>query len=371
MARYHADLARGLGADCDVAVGRWEGSPPVGRGEHGVVALPFEARAAHRPWNLLRTAAAVRAHGQRAEPEVVIAGGLRPLGPLAGRLARSLRARLVQIHHGGDLLQTARRWRRHRIGRARWRRLLSAPDLHAVNSRYTAGLARRLGIVPERIVVVAPEVDTAHFVPAASLEARRALRRGRGWDDDAIVTLFVGRLVERKGLEDLLVALATLPEQIRLVVAGPGDRGRWQQEGRRAGVADRVELLGPVDHETLPALYAAADLLVLPARDAEAEADPETFGIVCLEAAACGLPVLATRTGGIPEAVDDERSGLLVDPDDPRALAAAWRRLADDGGLRRALGLGGVRGPALRHGAGSSARALVQALQERGLVRGA
>jgi len=369
LARYYADLARGLGRDCTVAAGAWLGEPARVRGEPRLLALPFEARDAHRPRNLWRAGRSLGAELRAHPVEVVIGGSLRPFGPLAARLARRAGARFVQVLHGGDLLQTARRWRAHPIKRHRWRRLLAAPELHAVNSRYTADLAERMGIPADRIVVVPPEVDSERFSPAASEDARRALRRRLGWSPEECVSLFVGRLVERKGLEELFAALAGLPASVRLVVAGPGELGPWQRRAREAQVADRVTFLGAIDHADLPDVYRAADLFVAPSRDSERDADPESFGIVFLEAAASGLAVLGTRTAGVVEAVAEDVNGLLVAPGDRAGLRAAWRRLVDDSSLRAALGSAGRSRHAARYAAGSSARALRAALERE--ARGA
>jgi len=362
LARYYADLARGLGSSCTVATGSWAGELPRRRGEPRLLALPFEMRSAHRPWNLWRTARRLEADLREHPADVLVGGSLRPFGLLCARLARRRGMRFVQVLHGGDLLQTARKWQEHPVKRHRWRRLLGAPELYAVNSRYTAGLAERLGVPADRIAVVAPEVDTGHFTPPASEPARLDLRRRYGWRADDVVTLFAGRLVERKGLDDLFAALAGLPASVRLAVAGPGEVAHWQRRAREAGVAERVQFLGAVDYADLPDLYRAADLFAAPSRDSERDGDPESFGIVFLEAAASGLAVLGTRTGGIGEAVEEGVSGLLVRPGDLDGLHAGWRRLAGDPGLRASMGNAGRSGPAVRFGTGSSARALRVAL---------
>jgi len=368
MARYHLDLARGLGEGCQVLAPHWHGGAPHDAAPADVLELPFDAREAHRPWNRLRSR---RALGAASSSDLVLVGSPRPFGSLArlvGRTGGACRPALATIHHGGDLLQAAARWREHPLKRRRWAELVGLPDLHIVASRYTRRLARRLGFPEERVAVVCPEVDTEHFAPPVSAEQRRRWRHELGWGADPIVSLFVGRLIERKGIGDLLEGLASQPENVRLVLAGPGDLTHWQRRAELAGVAQRVEFLGDVDHSALPRLYGAADLLVGPSRDSEAQCDPENFGIVFLEAAACGLPVLATRTGGVPEAVDADRNGLLVEPSDVGALAAAWRRLAGDVSLRRRLGEAGPRGPAARYATGTSARSLRTALRDRNLV---
>ena len=136
----------------------------------------------------------------------------------------------------------------------------------------------------------------------------------------------------------------------------------WSALARQREAADRVDFLGAVDEETLPLLYRGADLFAAPSRERPEEDDIEGFGIVFLEAAASGLAVLSTRTGGIPEAVEEGVSGILVPPADPLALAEAWRGLAADPQRRRSLGEGGRRGRAATHGPGSSARRLREVL---------
>ena len=363
MARYYADWGRGLGEDAWVAAGGWEGHPPTRQGSETLIELPFDASVSHRPWNLWRTRRALRRMTVEARPRVLVAGNIRPFGPVARGICARSGLPLVLAYHGNDLLRTARRWRAHPVKGRRWREVTEAAALHVVNSAFTAGLAERLGLPAGRVAVVPPEVDTGRFRPAAGQEERAALRHGFGWQDGEVITLFVGRLVERKGLGDLFAALAALPAPARLVVAGPGPTGPWSARADEAGVSDRVRFLGAVSDEVLPQLYRAADLFAGPSRDRSEQDDVEGFGIVYLEAAASGLAVLATRTGGIPEAVEEGAGGLLVEPGDVDALAAAWNRLVADAALRAQLGRGGLAGRARVHGPGSSATRLRSVLE--------
>jgi phosphatidylinositol alpha-1,6-mannosyltransferase len=364
MARYYADLARGLGEDCAVAVGSWSGAPPMRDGEYDLLRLPFDAGASHRLWNLGVAHRRVRSALVGGRFDVVIAGNIRPYGPLVHRLARAADLPFAVVYHGNDLLRTARRWRESAWRRGTWSRLTAAARLHVVNSAYTARLGIAEGLPSDRIAVVPPEVDVRRFHPAANDEERTELRRRFGWGETDRVALFVGRLVERKGLDDLFIALRGLPRSARLVVAGPGDADRWRERAREAEIADRVSFLGSVDDETLPLLYRAADLFTGPSRERLEADDVEGFGIVFLEASASGLAVLSTRTGGIPEAVEDGVGGILVSPDRPEELAKAWLTLSGDAGLCRRLGEGGRRGRAAAHGPGSSARGLRDALSK-------
>jgi len=186
----------------------------------------------------------------------------------------------------------------------------------------------RLGVPASRITVVPCGVDVDHFTPQPGprREGRHRL-------------LSIGRLVERKGVDLAIRALVDLPDA-ELRIAGGPERARLMEdpEARRLaalaaelGVADRVELLGRVGHDDVPAVLADADVVVT---------TPwyEPFGIVPLEAAACGRPVVGSAVGGLLDTVQHGVTGLLVPPHDHRALAAAVRELLDDPVQRRRMG---------------------------------
>jgi glycosyltransferase involved in cell wall biosynthesis len=174
------------------------------------------------------------------------------------------------------------------------------------------------------------------FVPAESAAAPRARL---GWQDDAVVLTYVGGLLEAKGVLDL--AEAALPllradARLRLVFVGDGPcRARLQRLGRDAGRPDAVALAGAVAPEAVPTYLQASDALVLPSHS---EGMPQ----VVLEAMSCGLPVVATRVGGVPEAVLHGETGLLVAAGDVPGLREALRRVTADGDFRRAAGRRGA-----------------------------
>ncbi|MGW6295872.1 glycosyltransferase [Streptomyces sp. NPDC055058] len=186
-----------------------------------------------------------------------------------------------------------------------------------------------------RVSVVPCGVDAGHFRPGATGPAvppRRAPHR----------LLACGRLVRRKGYDLAVRALTRVPDAELVVAGGPAAArlGRDQEARRlwhlahRAGVADRVRMLGAVDPADMPALLCSADLvLCTPAY--------EPFGIVPLEAMACGVPVVATDVGGHRDSVADGTTGRLVAPGDPEAVAAAVRGLLADDATRRAYGAAG------------------------------
>ena len=152
-----------------------------------------------------------------------------------------------------------------------------------------------------------------------------------------------GRLVERKGIGNAISALAEVPDAELLVAGGPDAAGAGDAIPRRGGcarwpialgVGDRVLLRGRVDREAMPALLRSADVVVCVPWY-------EPFGIVPLEAMACGVPVVATAVGGLIDTVVDGVTGVHVPPRDPAALAAALRELLADGARRAQLGRDG------------------------------
>lgn len=144
--------------------------------------------------------------------------------------------------------------------------------------------------------------------------------------------LFVGRLAPQKGVGTLVAAAGLLEDpsaQVLLVGDGP-ERKALEREPKRIGVGDRVHFVGFLAHERLPAVLAHADLLVLPSIY-------EELGPVLLEAMQAGLPIVASKTGGIPDVIEDGVNGLLVPPGNPGALARAIDRLLADRDLARRL----------------------------------
>ena len=147
----------------------------------------------------------------------------------------------------------------------------------------------------------------------------------------------LGRLGERKGSKVLVAALARLQDggiDATLVLAGDGEREAVEDEARRLGVADRVEIRSWIDAEEVGRLLDSASIFALPSRE-------EGLPVALLEAMAHALPVVVTPVGGIPDLVCDGEHGRMVQPDDPAALAAALAELVNDPGAARAAGLAG------------------------------
>ena len=218
---------------------------------------------------------------------------------------------------------------------ARW--ALSRSRLLTGCSPELVDRVRALGFPAERSRVIPYGVDVTAFSPAPD---RRALWRGKlGIPDGAPLLLGVGRMATKKGFQVLMEILPRLlsgyPE-LRIVLAGGGDL----LDGLKAAASpwpDRVFFPGSVLRDTLPDLYRAADLFVLPAVH-DSKGNVDGLPNVILEAMASGLPVVASGISGIPLAVADGRTGLLVPEKDPEALLEALGRLLANPGEARAMG---------------------------------
>jgi len=284
---------------------------------------------------------------------------------LVGLLTRALGpVPHVTTVHGGDLfglraapLPALKRWVLHRA------------DAVTVNSRFTAAVARALAPRVRRLscipmgVAVAPLTTAAH-AQAAALRAR--YRYGTG-----PLVLFVGRLVAEKGVADLLHALAQLHAMLpdlRAAIVGDGpERTALERLTADLALGTRVVFVGWVEPRAIPLWQHAADLFVAPSRRA-ADGWVEAQGLSILEAMAAGTPVIATALGGIPEAVQHERTGLLVPENAPAALAAAILRFAQAPDWARTLAACAARQVRVRFSRAASAAAFAElftALTER------
>lgn len=188
--------------------------------------------------------------------------------------------------------------------------------------------------------VVAPGVDTDRF-RVLDDDARRAARERFGIPIDAELIVGVSRLVPRKGFDTAIAAVARMARarpNLELVIAGAGrDEGRLARLARDRGAP--VRFLGRVSFEDLPLLYGCADVFTMLCRNRWLGLEQEGFGIVFLEAAACGVPQVAGASGGAAEAVDDGVTGIVVDdPNNVDEVVKAFEYLLDDDAVRRSMG---------------------------------
>lgn len=313
--------------------------------------LPPEVSATEVPLRpmprfLLRTLLAALRHALHLRPRLVLAGsGLT--APFAWLIARFSGARCVIYLHGLDIEA------RHPLYGLLWRPCFRHCDLVLVNSHFTQALACEAGIDPERIAVLHPGVELPDMHDAARQYTAFRERYGLG---DAPLMLYVGRITARKGLavfvrEILPEIIAELPEA-RLVVIGDepasallqnkGELDRIKETLTANSLAERVLFSRALDDHELDAAYFAADVLVFPVQ--ERRGDNEGFGMVALEGAAHGLPIVAFAAGGVPDAVADGRSGDLIAAGQNHAFAQAVLARLDSSPAGRGAGVREITG---------------------------
>jgi phosphatidylinositol alpha-1,6-mannosyltransferase len=283
-----------------------------------------------------RAILAVRRLIRKRRIRMVHCGRCLPEGVMALALKVSMRVPYVCYVHGEDI-GTALNSREYALLA---RRALRGASCCIANSRNSAQLLRDLWqIRPERVRVLNPGVDTNYFVPARrDLQTRRRL----GWEGRHVV-LTVGRLQQRKGHDMLIRALPAILKQIpgcHYAIVGEGEGGEQDslfRLARECGVESNVQFLGNIDDATLLRCYQQCDLVALPNR--EINGDIEGFGMVLVEAQACGKPVVAGRSGGTAETMRDGLTGKLVACESPEPLAEMIVRLLESDALRESMGL--------------------------------
>jgi len=273
---------------------------------------------------------------------------------LLGRLGRKQRRQALLVHYKNRLIGRGARGAlfesyEHTVApllvRAADRVCVLSPD-HAGSVPYLRRTGERH---PGKLVEMPNGVDTELFAPGGD---EAGLRRSLGIADEAVVAAFVATLDRAHHFKRLDLAIEAIARitgasgpgdgdggvaagdgasAVHMVVAGGGELlDRYRDQARAAGVGDRVHFLGPVPHAELPGVLRGTDLLLLTTEP------PESFGIVLIEAMACGLPTIATEYPGVRAVIDDGETGLLVKPGDPDAVAAAIRGLIEAGPAGRA-----------------------------------
>jgi phosphatidylinositol alpha-1,6-mannosyltransferase len=309
--------------------------------------LPLAARRLRSLQGLLIWSRRATVLARESGAEFIWCGNMKPAAYPAKWTMERLGTPFGVLLHGGDLLILQHQVHQSLFKRRTARALLSSAAVLVANSQWTRErcltLLSELEIEPaERQVQVVPlGADHVFFRPDVDTSAVRE-RYGLG---EGQWLLSVARLARHKGIDTALQALARLRHRypdLRYAVVGTGEElGALEQEARELGVGDRVRFLTEVPDRDLPAIYNCAQVYLGVSRLMEQRV--EGFGISIAEASACGVPVVAGRSGGIPEAVRDGETGLLVDAERPGAVSEALRMLLDDAGLRHRLGTGGRR----------------------------
>lgn len=272
----------------------------------------------------------------RLRPDITHLHFPYPLGEAAQALLGRSRRTVITYH--SDIVRQQGLLRLYRP--LLWRVLAKADRIIATSPNYVA-TSPFLQRFADKCVIIPLGVDVDRFQQAdpAQVAAIRTKGSRNGFSREPIL-LFVGRLRYYKGLDDLLRAMALLrdtPDQLTttLLIGGSGPmEAAWRALAQELGLTEQVHFLGDVPEETLPALYHAADLYVLPANSRA-----EAFGVALLEAMAAGLPVISTEVGTGTSYVNIHgETGLIVPPRDPERLAQAIAILLNDPALRQRLG---------------------------------
>jgi phosphatidylinositol alpha-1,6-mannosyltransferase len=276
-------------------------------------------------------------------PDLIVCGGTYSAGWLMSGVPRSIP--IVNYVHGEELtMQLSPRFLMHSMRRQQMRGLRAA-TLNVVVSQYTAQMVESLSGARKRSIKVLPNfVDTSRFRISGE---RNELRRRFEWEGKLVV-LTLARLEPRKGIDQALRALAKIKEAGRLpahciyVIAGRGREGdELKALSDALGLSNCVCFRGFVPESDVPALYEAADIFIQPNRDIGG--DTEGFGVVFLEASACGVPVIGGIAGGTADAIAEGVSGFRVDGESVEEIARVLGQLIEDPELRRRLGDEGAR----------------------------
>jgi len=286
-------------------------------------------------WRLMKAG-----RGRGAMPEVIFCGSI-PSAPAAWVLSRRFGVPFVVLMHGTDIMKEG--WLYQRIVRF----FIKRATVLCSNSENTARILREAGVRGERIRVVYPGVDTTPFTGAnpAPPEDATWIEPGR----ERKVMVSVGRLIKRKGVLEFVDqvmpdVVRRMPDALLWVIGEDATKSLGHHERLKDkiaervahhGLGDHVKLLGSVSDQALHASLYAADVFLLPGL--HIPNDVEGFGIVFLEAALAGTPAIATRAGGMPEAVGQGEAGLLVEAADPEAMIDAVVLMFEEPGLRDRL----------------------------------
>ena len=215
------------------------------------------------------------------------------------------------------------------------RTAVSEADLVLPVSQFLAQRARKFGATAEQVKVISNATNPDVFYP----DPDPSLRADLGAEDRPLV-LSAGRLVPKKGFDTALRAMdqirETVPDALLLIAGDGPERSSLEKLTRSLDLGNHVHFLGAVPQDELRRYYSTADVFLMAGR--QTQGDVEGFGLVFLEANACGTPVVGARVGGVPDAIVDGKTGHLVPPEDPDATASAVSTLLTDPARAASMG---------------------------------
>jgi phosphatidylinositol alpha-1,6-mannosyltransferase len=339
------EMAKHWSTEVEVTVlaGSTTGPRPRATFPFCVIDVPYSRSRAVRLW---RTTASIRRVLSAKQFDAVYVAHWRTSGvPFRLATARSpLRARYIQAIHGGEILYFLRRRRRGLLPKTLFRWTTARVDRFVALGQYQAQLLDEVGIDGRRVFASPEGVDVSAFHPDGNREQLTTLRRRHALEGKRVL-LTVSRLSEIKGHDMVIRALPRIlrevPNTVYVIVGSGPQEAALRSLATATGVAERVVFSGFVPDAELPAYYSLCDVFIMPSR--ELDYDTEGFGIVFMEAAACGKPTVGGRTGGIVEAIQDHETGLLVDPASVARIAEAAVTLLTDDALAGRMGQAGRR----------------------------
>ncbi len=273
---------------------------------------------------------------KKAQIKNVWFGAAAPLALMAGKLRSAGASNIVALSHGHEVW-----WAKIPILKSLLKKIINDVDHLGYLGDFTKGEIAKISNQPQKFLQIAPGIDTEHFAPRNSrhdliekyrLEGRR-------------VIVSVGRLVHRKGQDELVKAMPKILEQFPdaiLLFVGEGPiKQMLFNSAKQLGVLPKVVFAGRVSHHDLPDYICLGEIFAMPVRSRFSGLEVEGLGIVYLEASACGLPVIVGNSGGAVDAVLDKKTGLLVDGTKSEQIAQAICELLSNPERAKQMGQAG------------------------------
>ncbi|MDD5043298.1 MAG: glycosyltransferase family 4 protein [Patescibacteria group bacterium] len=273
--------------------------------------------------------------------EVLHISHVLPMGYVAYLFKKTFRIPYVVYTHGLDILHP----QSHPRKKIWLVKILQNAELVVANSSFTANEVNKLGVQKEKIKIINPCLDLSQYQKPTSEDIEK-LKNAYGLKNKKIL-LTIGRLVERKGIDMVIKALPEvllkIPDLIYVIVGDGADEERLGGLVEKNNLEDKVIFIGGIKPKDLGLYHSLADVFIMPSRQL-ANGDVEGFGIVYLEANLFGKPVIAGRSGGVPDAVKNGVNGLLVNPENVEEITGAIIKLFLNQELYNQLAEQGERG---------------------------